>query len=951
MNRGRRSPFGDLVYAYRRRMTLTQRQLARYATEVTSNDPRAATISERALGALERQAEGPGGWVRPRPSTVRTLAQVFGLAPGSPEYEAFVRAADFDEDPAPAPADVAPFIVAGREPHLNRLERAVEAALRGEPGMVVVAAIPGTGKTWLLEEACRRALTRHPVPTVLWAECLDRHGGADPHLPFRQILHLMIGDLDAASPRQLIAPANADRIAGRIPDAARAIIAHGRGLLARHDAPELLQDGRLSRCLDASTRDALLATVTQSAPAEADAPTMHEQLFRILADYAADGPVILVLDDLQWAETETCATLFHLAHRMHGQRLPLLVLGAIRPGALGDDGAGRRHPLVPVIREAAPLYPELMLDLSTAVGGEPGWAFVTAMLAQSSLPQDLATSIFARTDGLPLFVTSFLRLHADVGTADAIGIPAEIGNVFAEQLDRLPAELQNLLRVASVQGMEFGAETLMFLLDLPASRLIELVDTHLVRHHRLLVPGGRRTIGGRAVHSYAFMHALLRDFIYHDMTDLERAHHHAATADALTALYGLTDSDATGAIAFHRDRAGDATRAARAYLLAGDHAMKRGDFGRALARFCRIGELGIARADPFTAAQAFVGIGNSARALGRPEDARRALGRALDLGMRRKLPLVQANALLSLAYVDFDAGRMQRGAERIAEAIEGYLRADDKENAARSLASLSFVLYGMGRYDDAIDAAVRGIGIAVASGHDSVLSNARIALGNAFMDLGRYEDALVSYGMALDVATELGDTQRETVCLLNIALTYIYQGTLEAAEATLARVTAPGRVIVPRLAAAAAYNSGLLAEGRDDWRTAEHHYTASLATREEIGQAALSIDSLAGLLRVAVAQGDRRRTREQLAEIERRLDGRGLDGIEHPGLLFVALIEAALACADRDAARSAVGRATAFLHERARRIASPADRESYLYEVRPHRRIFTLAAQVLGAKG
>jgi tetratricopeptide (TPR) repeat protein len=319
--------------------------------------------------------------------------------------------------------------------------------------------------------------------------------------------------------------------------------------------------------------------------------------------------------------------------------------------------------------------------------------------------------------------------------------------------------------------------------------------------------------------------------------------------------------------------------------------------------------------------------------------------------MRRKLPLIRANALLSLAFVDFDAGHMQRGADRITEAIKDYLRADDQENAARSLASLSFVLYGMGCYDDARDAARRGIQLATEGGHDSVLSNARVALGNTLMDLGRYSDALATYRLALDVATEIGDTQRENVCLLNIALTHIYQGMWDAAEKTLGRITAPGRVIVPRLSAAASYNSGLLAEGRGDWREAERHYAASLAAREQIGQAALIIDSLAGLLRVAVAQGEHERTNELTGEIERRLAGRGLDGIEHPGYLFVALIEAALAREDRNAARGAVERATAFLHGRAGRLANAADRESYLYEVRPHRRIFALAARVLEAKG
>ena len=85
-----------------------------------------------------------------------------------------------------------------------------------------------------------------------------------------------------------------------------------------------------------------------------------------------------------------------------------------------------------------------------------------------------------------------------------------------------------------------------------------------------------------------------------------------------------------------------------------------------------------------------------------------------------------------------------------------------------------------------------------------------------------------------------------------------------------------------------------------------------------------------------------RRPHAPADELTRRIDGTALEGVEHPGWRFIALIEAALARGDRDTARERIGRAAVLLRERAGRLGNPADRESYLHAVRPHRRLFAI---------
>jgi len=140
--------------------------------------------------------------------------------------------------------------------------------------------------------------------------------------------------------------------------------------------------------------------------------------------------------------------------------------------------------------------------------------------------------------------------------------------------------------------------------------------------------------------------------------------------------------------------------------------------------------------------------------------------------------------------------------------------------------------------------------------------------------------------------------------------------------------------------------AGLVAEGQGDLVEAEKRYRRSLDIRLDNGQASQAVDGLAGLLRVATAKGQHQTIRELVSAIVGRIDTHGLDGVEHPGRLFVSMITAHLALGDSECARAYALRAVAFLNERASLLADPAHRESYLSVVPSHRQIFDLAVSL-----
>ncbi|MBA2289481.1 MAG: hypothetical protein H0V98_03760 [Chloroflexia bacterium] len=479
-------------------------------------------------------------------------------------------------------------------------------------------------------------------------------------------------------------------------------------------------------------------------------------------------------------------------------------------------------------------------------------------------------------------------------------------------------------------------------LDISRVHMIEMLDAQLGRAYQLVEAAGTSTIAGQTVHHYRFSHALLRDYIHGGLEPLKQTQYHAATADALLALYGGRDHDATDAIAFHLDQANDHDRAARASLHAGDHWLTRREFDRAMKHYERIGNIGSQEKDPATFIMAMIGRGNCGRGLGQPRKARLHRDRARDLAVRHALPVIEAHALEAAAMLDFDAGEMQAGADRLATVIDLWVGIGDT-NAGRAMANLGYLLYGLGRYDEAAALAERGSALALRLGDDRMWVDTRIAVANCRVDIGLYEDAIGIYEECLVVCEELRDSHRHHLCWLNIAQCHFELERWDLARDAIDHILTAETPMASRLVGVVEYTLGIIAEGQGDVLASQARYDASRAVREELWQHALLADSLAGLLRVATAKKDDAQTGTLLADIQRRIGERGLDGVEHVGRLFVTVIEAALALGDAATAREHADRATAFLTQRADGLADPEHRSSYLTRIPAHRRAFELA--------
>jgi DNA-binding SARP family transcriptional activator len=355
----------------------------------------------------------------------------------------------------------------GRGPALARLEQAWADAVSGTRRFALVAGEPGIGKTTLAAELARRA---HAQGAAVLLGRSDEHALV-PFQPWIEALDRLLDALPAA---------DAD------------------GWLTAHD-------GALARLLPARS-------AAQSPPASPRERYLAFELVRaLLDDVAARWPVLLVLDDVHWADADSLALLRHLARS--ALRTRLLVVLCARADELEPATA---RTLAELRREGPLVHVDLAGLDDDAVG---------ALLARRTGVSDRlsARRYRARSSGNPFFLEELLREAQEAG-GDVEGPPAGVRDVIARRLARFDGSTLRALDVAAVIGLEFDVTTLARVDDRPLVDVLEALDG--ATEAALVAATDRR---GR----YRFAHALVGEAIVSALPASRRARLHLQIADVL----------------------------------------------------------------------------------------------------------------------------------------------------------------------------------------------------------------------------------------------------------------------------------------------------------------------------------------------------------------------------------------------------------------------------------
>jgi DNA-binding winged helix-turn-helix (wHTH) protein len=512
----------------------------------------------------------------------------------------------------------------GREAELERLRGAWGKALDGHGGVIVISGPPGVGKTRLAERfaaECERAGGQ-----ALFGRA--REGEGVPALwVWVQVLRRLLASDSDGEVRAALANAAAE-LADLLPDLGAPVSREGASALSPEQSRFLLFDA-VARALHAAARS---------------------------------QPLLVVLEDLQWAGQASLRLFEHVG--IEAASAPLLIVATVRSGKEDEAPAN----LSRVLRNGT----SGELALRGLSRGE-----VATLLAQSlgtSPPPDLTSELFARTEGVPLFLREAIRLLAERGDLQrpervrrwAVTLPDHVFDLIRRPLKQLTPECGALLAAAAVVGREFPLALAAGVAELPREGALDLLDE---AEQAGVVESSPEDPG-----TWRFSHALFQEAVYAGLAAGRRARLHARAARALEELHGA-DERAIAELAHHHLQGialGDPERAFVCAGRAAERAHRIRDFEQAaMHRAQALAALEqLPGCDPGRRLDALLALGEARGLAGDRAGRRDAFGRALESARMLRRPDALARAAIGFCDLTEWAPSDEAARAALREALE-----------------------------------------------------------------------------------------------------------------------------------------------------------------------------------------------------------------------------------------------------------------------------------------
>jgi len=435
----------------------------------------------------------------------------------------------------------------GRDAESNALRRLLENVRSGSGRVVMIAGAPGVGKTRIAAEFGREVLLQGTL--VLAGACYDRND-AVPFIPFVEMLEGALGQGPSTQGFR-------DALADDAPEIAR-FMPQLRRIFPDIGAPMELPPEQ--------TRHVLLGAIVQ-----------------VLARVGANRPILLLIDDLQWADEGTLSLLSHLARSIG--KVPMMIIGTYRDNELDLTGT-----LAKMFDEFARLRVLSRIDLGGLSENSVG-EMIRALSGQKPPPQSLTKLIFSGTQGNPFFIEELLRHMMERGilfdssgefrhdlVADEIDVPESLRFIIGRRLGRLSEPTQRILSTAALIGTSFTFHLLEAATAVEADKLLEHVEE---AERAGVISGTIQHLESR----FQFWHEMVRQAVIAKLSPARRQRLHLSIADAIERTYSGALNERANDLAHHLSHAGsmaDPERTIRYLVMAVKRALSQSAYDAAL---------------------------------------------------------------------------------------------------------------------------------------------------------------------------------------------------------------------------------------------------------------------------------------------------------------------------------------------------------------------------------
>ncbi len=600
----------------------------------------------------------------------------------------------------------------GRDIEFARMLTLLDDAASRQAVVALVSGDAGVGKTRLVTEVTRRAAASGF--TVLSGHCAEL-GESVPYLPLADALR-NAAQAPETAPRLMEALASRPALGRLLPEGETSVAAGGENMgVARQQ--------------------------------------MFGAVLGLLGELSAAAPVLLVFEDLHWADASTRDLLTFLSRVLRTERVALI-------GTYRTDDLHRRHPLRPVTAELqrlpsvtairlGPLTPAALAEHLTALAG----------LRREDLDAAQLNGIIERAEGNAYYAEELLAAAAGEEAHGAPGgsrvLPEDLAALLLGRVERLSDPAQRVLRAAAVAGRRADDELIRAASGLPLAEYEEAIRETVTQ--QLLVPEGD---------GYSFRHALLREAVEADLLPGERTRLHGVLAGLLANDEGLATQAGTAAeLAHHYLASHDIPGAYAASIRAGAEAEQVGapaeahrHYDQALALWDRIPDAeergGVSRGQlVLYSANGAAASGDVVRAVHQLRTLWASFGTETD-------PVLVARVGERLANYLFQADvfvAVQEATEVARAAIDVLPEHPPTAERARAMATYASALMNLGFEDEAAaEWAERARAAARAADASSVEADALVTLGALARRDGRDDEAIKLFAAALEQARKAG---------------------------------------------------------------------------------------------------------------------------------------------------------------------------------------------------